>query len=194
MNNSLPKGVEIRTKSGFGIQINYTVRGERIKKQLPLPHTPDGIAEAAAIRRRLALAAKTGRGHVDASVPKEKWGDLTYYYAAMFKEAKKRAVQRELPYELSRADQDDILSESGGRCRLTGIAFNLDRLGYSRCPYAPSLDRIDSSQGYTRNNVRLVCIAANYAMNEWGEAVLSRVAAGYVRTVTLAPEWYEVGT
>lgn len=44
-----------------------------------------------------------------------------------------------------------------------------------RRPLAPSIDRIDSSLGYTRQNCRIVCAAVNYAMNVWGEDVLWRL-------------------
>ena len=44
-----------------------------------------------------------------------------------------------------------------------------------------SLDRIDSSKGYTVENCRLVCTAVNLAMNEWGEDVLERIALYYRR-------------
>ena len=36
-------------------------------------------------------------------------------------------------------------------------------------PFAPSLDRISSQGGYTADNVRLVCIAVNFGMGQWGE-------------------------
>lgn len=36
-------------------------------------------------------------------------------------------------------------------------------------PFAPSLDRISSRGGYTAGNVRLVCIAVNFGMGQWGE-------------------------
>lgn len=41
-----------------------------------------------------------------------------------------------------------------------------------RHPFAPSLDRIDSSKGYTLSNTRLVCVASNFCMNQWGDGVI----------------------
>src|SRR3546814_15533675 len=49
-------------------------------------------------------------------------------------------------------------------------------------PFAPSLDRIDSGQGYLKGNVRLVCTIANFALNQWGDSVLRRLAHGVVAT------------
>jgi hypothetical protein len=67
--------------------------------------------------------------------------------------------------------------KGGERCALSGIPFDLAPHGAStRRPFAPSLDRIDSARGYHRGNVRLVCCAVNYLMNEWGDEVFHRLA------------------
>jgi hypothetical protein len=34
--------------------------------------------------------------------------------------------------------------------------------------YAPSLDRLDPTAGYSRENCRLVSVGINFAMNRWG--------------------------
>lgn len=65
---------------------------------------------------------------------------------------------------------------AAGACEVTGIPFSLDRGESGRRPYAPSLDRRDSSGGYTSENCRLVCVAVNVAMNEWGAELLLRIA------------------
>jgi hypothetical protein len=49
-----------------------------------------------------------------------------------------------------------------------------------RHPYAPSLDRIECSKGYTASNTRLVCVAVNFGMNEWGEDVYRELAKAAV--------------
>ena len=48
-------------------------------------------------------------------------------------------------------------------------------MGQARRPFAPSLDRIDSSGGYTRDNTRLVCQAVNFALNAFGEDIFREV-------------------
>jgi hypothetical protein len=65
-----------------------------------------------------------------------------------------------------------LYKRAGGRCELTGVPFVLDRGGSSRAPYAPSIDRIDTREGYSVKNVRLTCQIANLAMNVWGAEVL----------------------
>jgi hypothetical protein len=47
-------------------------------------------------------------------------------------------------------------------------------------PFAPSIDRILSGGHYIPENVRLVCVAVNFGMGEWGLEVymtLARAAA-----------------
>jgi hypothetical protein len=63
-----------------------------------------------------------------------------------------------------------VWDKSGGRCAVSGLEFSFERIGAGQAqrPFAPSLDRIDSTKSYTRENVRIVVQVANFAMNAWG--------------------------
>jgi hypothetical protein len=80
----------------------------------------------------------------------------------------------------------DLYRAQGGRCALSGLHFDLREVGSrkARRPFAPSLDRIDSTGGYTRDNVRLVCQAVNFALNAFGEDVFRDIAKA---TATFEP-------
>lgn len=69
-----------------------------------------------------------------------------------------------------------------GRCMLTGLPFKETQIGAGRArrPHAPSLDRIDSEQPYTRGNCRLVLQAVNFALNAWGDEVFVQVTEAAV--------------
>ena len=71
-----------------------------------------------------------------------------------------------------------LYDAQGGRCAITGLPFNLRVVGSgaARRPFAPSLDRIDSDSGYTRDNTRLVCQVVNFALNSYGEDVFLEIA------------------
>ena len=54
-----------------------------------------------------------------------------------------------------------------GFCEVTGIPFNMNpSVDTKKNPYAPSIDRIDSSKGYTRNNVQIVIWQYNLMKGE----------------------------
>lgn len=98
----------------------------------------------------------------------------------IFRGAKKRADRSKLSYDLTNNDITYLWERSGGRCEVTGIEFEFEAMEakHERRPFAPSVDRLDNSIGYTLRNVRLVCVIVNIAMNTWGEHALMRVAVG----------------
>jgi hypothetical protein len=75
----------------------------------------------------------------------------------------------------------DAVADADGKCAITGIPFSgaEDAPGRRR-PWVPTLDRIDPSKGYVAGNVRLICCAANIALNDWGDDVFwQMVEAAY---------------
>jgi hypothetical protein len=92
--------------------------------------------------------------------------------------ARKRAKSYDLPPGFTAS----LFERQGGRCAVTGIRFSLEEYpdALVKHPFAPSLDRMDSKSGYTASNVRLVCVAVNFGMNEWGEGVFLRLARAAV--------------
>lgn len=86
---------------------------------------------------------------------------------------RRRAKKAGLCFDLKAADMVHLIHRSGGRCEVTGCVFSFAKYGSAaKRPFAPSIDRIDSDKGYTRENCRLVVYAANAAMNEWGVPIL----------------------
>jgi hypothetical protein len=70
-----------------------------------------------------------------------------------------------------------LLIASEGRCAVSGLPLSFERpRAAKRNPWAPSLDRINSRRPYEPGNVRIVCAAANLAMQDWGYGVLLRLA------------------
>lgn len=98
----------------------------------------------------------------------------------MWRRAYNRALLRRMRFELAQADVTAMMLRSGGRCAVTGIPFDYKRLdGHTKRPWAPSLDRIEASDGYTVANCRIVCVVANLAMNTWGEGVFRQMLEHY---------------
>lgn len=92
--------------------------------------------------------------------------------------SRRNAKRRDIPWRLTNAEAARLWERCGGRCELSGIQFDLgptvDR--GRRRPFAPSLDRIDPRRGYAATNLRLICVVANIALNEWGLEPLLRLA------------------
>lgn len=103
-------------------------------------------------------------------------GRATY----LLKRAKIRAKEKGWEFDLTR---DWVLQRlKKGVCEVTGLPFDLSKQDESlrHNPFAPSLDRIDPSRGYTKDNVQVVIWAYNAAKNEFGEYVLRAIAEALV--------------
>lgn len=102
----------------------------------------------------------------------------------LYNAARQRAKRKGIPFDLS---LDWIIAGLGGVCAATGIPFDLSSsIGNGsgkRSPWAPSLDQISPSQGYTRGNTRLVVWAYNSAKSTWGDADVLKLALALTRGV-----------
>lgn len=93
------------------------------------------------------------------------------------------AKNRGITFKLKPEDVYSSMRATGYRCAVSGIPLAKRLiLGGERDPWAPSIDRIENRHGYTVENIRVVCLAANYAMNAWGYDVLLRLARGVLRS------------
>ncbi len=76
---------------------------------------------------------------------------------------KQRAKRYGYEFNLSK---DMIISKlEKGVCEVTNIPLVITSLDYN--PYAPSVDRIDSSKGYTDDNVQVTCMIYNLCKNQF---------------------------
>ena len=77
--------------------------------------------------------------------------------------SRKRAAKKDIPNDLTREWLSERLER--GVCEATGLPLQLDggRLNGGYRPLTPSLDRTDSTKGYTMDNVKVVCWMYNAA-------------------------------
>lgn len=117
--------------------------------------------------RRLKVAPQTiYKGLILASLEKSLIG------------AQQRARKKALPCTITKEWLRNRLEAIGFRCELTSIQFYSDAFSGSAGKRAvrPSLDRIDCSRGYEPDNVRIVCLAVNVMLSNWGEDLVRSIA------------------
>ena len=102
--------------------------------------------------------------------------ELTSESKALLSNAKTRSKVKGFKYNLSISFLKKLYREQKGACSLTHIHFfGESKPEWRRRPYAMSLDRINRSKGYTKNNVRLVCAAVNMALFTWGDEIFDTI-------------------
>ena len=138
------------------------VKGARVKGARGYAGRCSAVCETCC---SVPLGTKSRQYFVYRATPEGRAGQL-------WSKAKVRARKKGLEFTLSRAPL--IASLERGTCPITGLPFYFGlgdaRAGRQRTthPLSPSIDRIDSSRGYTDDNVRVVCWAINMGCSEWG--------------------------
>lgn len=102
---------------------------------------------------------------------------LHYTYRKM----KIRSIKSQREFTITFPQFKAKVMQSEGRSALTGIYFSDEKPAWAKAaPFSISVDRIDSNIGYTFDNVRLVCLAVNLAMREWGDGVLEKIGKAFL--------------
>jgi len=110
--------------------------------------------------------------------------EMNILLRSAYNSARGRAQKRNENFELTLDFVTNLWKTQKGRCALSGLTFHDEYFSstFVKRPFAPSIDRIDCSKPYAKNNVQLVCIAVNFARGQWGDDVLRRIAYGIVET------------
>lgn len=78
---------------------------------------------------------------------------------AMVNNSKQRS--RKQGWENTIKASDVVSKIIEGRCEATGVKFRYERSEKGITPFSPSIDRINSSEGYTKANIQVVCSMYN---------------------------------
>jgi hypothetical protein len=93
------------------------------------------------------------------------------------RDARKRAKKTAIPFTIDAAWVLRRLEQQSYRCALSRLEFSArrTRLASHKRPFMPSLDRVDCSKGYTKRNVRILCVAINTLLQDWGDEVFHEI-------------------
>lgn len=172
----LPHIVKTTLSDGREATYIYAFRGGP-RMKLPLDH-PDfeAVRQEMCEQYRVADGLRVARERIKRESDKFKDGggrvhSVTAVATKLVQNARMRAARRKVPCDLTVPFVIDMLHDQGLVCSVSGLpfdlAFNLEKT-HSRNLFAPSIDRISAKSGYVRGNVRIVLVAVNYGINEWG--------------------------
>ena len=142
----------------------YNKNKERLAaKRKPKVLTPEQRAKARKRAKERRLAAQY---------------DPRLFVAYLFESCKYGALDRKIPFHITKEDVTRMCIESNGKCALSGLPLSSE---YNN-PMKASIDRIDSSKGYTVKNVQLVGSMVNKAKNDLTTELFVILCKGVVDT------------
>lgn len=99
--------------------------------------------------------------------------------SSMLTSSKFRAKKKSLPHDLDTKWLREKLLPM--KCEATGIELSLQHdNSVTHAAFAPSIDRIDNSLGYTKENCRIVCVLYNKAKSDYSSEMVLKMARGLV--------------
>lgn len=91
-----------------------------------------------------------------------------------------RAKKKNLPVDIDLMYVLRLLEKQQGLCAVTGIELMPSATNTKKesNPWTVSVDRIDSTKGYTKDNIRLVCLMYNICKGIWTDADVRLMCEG----------------
>ena len=126
----------------------------------------------AAIRKKTRTARRT------------KKADPSQFGKTEYAALKVRAKEKNYAFDLTADFLQELFDTTNGKCQQTGLDFDMT-LGTkkNRNPLRPSVDRIDSSKGYTKDNVRVVLTLVNIAKSDFDDTVVNTVIEAWAKNL-----------
>ncbi len=98
-----------------------------------------------------------------------------------FNQFKASSLLRNLSFEINIDDVADLYENQKGRCNLTGWSIVFPEIGHPQISTA-SIDRIDSSKGYIKNNIQLVHKDVNMAKQRYSQEYFIEMCKAVAKT------------
>lgn len=154
--------------------VRYAANGRRIRRSTKVINVTDAIA----IRDRWLASAAS----IDMSTEWSKWvaeqiAVPTSWTRLTHSRMRRRTRKKAFDTCMTIGQLGELLARCGGKCEISGVDLKRPQTDKRvKDPMNVSIDRIDSALGYTLANCRVVCLALNIAMNQWGEGVFRALA------------------
>ena len=109
---------------------------------------------------------------------------IKLYVTRLLKVSKKRAKGNGWHFDLDRSWLFSKLEQ--GVCEASGLPFELDFKQSTssrllRSPWGPSIDRLNSNFGYTKENCRVVCTIYNLLKSTGTDAHVEEICAALIK-------------
>lgn len=97
--------------------------------------------------------------------------------------ARGRAKKKGLAFDLDIEFLEQLWEAQGGKCCVSGMTMLTDAVGSNKAPgpYALSIDRKDSTKGYTKDNVQLTTGIINRLKSVGTEETIEKLAFAYLQ-------------
>jgi len=82
-------------------------------------------------------------------------------FNSLYNEVKKRARNKNIEFNIDVFYLEQLYTQQNKKCNLTGFFLSFGKKNL----YKISIDRIDSSIGYVKGNIQLICLGVNYLKN-----------------------------
>ncbi len=166
MNRNLPGLIRQPLPSG---NVAYRVRVKVDPKkriQIPMGLSDEAFLDAYYRARRGEKVSAQG------AMDRLNWSPrLRHTIRTMINMARTRAKERGMPFDISHDDIIEKLEAQGGLCALSKTEFDISAAeAGKRRKLNMSIDRIDSTGGYTRDNIRITSVMVNMARLNWSDA------------------------
>lgn len=101
-------------------------------------------------------------------------GARHYLFTHRINGCKSRAKAKNLDFDLTIEYLEELWNKQDGVCAISGIPMTLN-IDKGRNPYNVSVDQINPSGGYTKDNIQLVCMCVNQLKSDFDMSVILNI-------------------
>ena len=144
----------------------------------------NGKVESGVIKENMTCSDKC-RWAYQSILQRDEFSSFRQMFLAA-KTVSERKVRRNKPCTMTLEDLRDQWIKQDGKCAYSGLQMMLPETsrGWDKrhSPLCASLDRINSDEGYSKENIQFVCMPLNFAKNSFTDVVFRRFLEDLVKS------------